>query len=234
MYKFSIALDDNNSETYGITNWELKDGYFGAPLAAMTPDQIEDTRNLLLRKMVRIVLYSVQMPVSDYAAYVQFFRNAHLLRVENVQLCFDAIKDATDGEIRKVIAIGEAFSIKILFGLEAAAMEKFDLARYSALRSPNTGLIFDPNEYVKQHINPYLGMLYKMKLKGDIVFLRVCDMVYDSLTPVLPEQGNAEVKECVSNLLSRSFGGYFAFRSYGKEVPLPAVIDAFTNALCAM
>ena len=69
MYHFSIALDENNSCTHGIANWELTDGYFGAYLHQMTPGQVEDARDMLIRKLARVVLYTVAVPVADYAAY---------------------------------------------------------------------------------------------------------------------------------------------------------------------
>lgn len=234
MYHFSIALDEKNHECYGIRNLEVTDGYFGTPLSRMDGGQVEDIRDMLIRKLSRIVLYTVDMPVCEYDAYVRFFRNAHLIGVENVKLAYTAIRGAQDESVRKVLAIAEAFSIKVLFELEAAHMESFGMEQYVALRSENTGLIFNPNEYVKLHINPYLGTLYKLKLKDDIVILRVCDMLYDSLIPTLPEKGNSEIKECASNLLTRSYQGYFSFSAYSDQFPVGDVIGAFTEALCNM
>ena len=134
MYQFSIALDDLNSCTCGIANWEVKDGFFGADLAAMTPAQAEDARDLLIRKLSRVVLYTTDLPVSDYVAYVRFFRNAHLLGIVNVCLSNAAVAGASDDQIRRVIAIGASFSIGVLFRLEAEYMDSFGFERYAALR----------------------------------------------------------------------------------------------------
>ena len=233
MYHFSIALDEKNSETYGITNWEVQDGYFGLPLSEMNGDQVEDVRDMLIRKLSRIVLYTVGMPVADFDSYVRFFRNAHLIGVENIKLAYAAIENAAEEEIRRVLAIAESFSIKVLFELEAASIESFDLERYAKLRSENTGLILNPIEYAKRRLATY-SQIYKMKLKDDIAILRVCDMVFDSLEPVLPGKGNGEIKECASNLLVRSFGGYFSFGAYGDGVAIRDVIGIFTEMLCEM
>lgn len=233
MYHFSIALDEKNSETYGITNWEVTDGYFGMLLSEMSADQVEDVRDMLIRKLSRIVLYTVAMPVADFEGYVRFFRNAHLIGVEHIKLAYAAIENAAEEDIRQVLAVAESFSIKVLFELEAASIEKFDLEQYAKLRSENTGLILNPIEYAKRRLATY-SQIYKMKLKDDIVILRVCDMVFDSLVPVLPGKGNGEIKECASNLLARSFGGYFAFSAYGDDVPVGSVIGVFAEMLCEM
>ena len=234
MYQYSIAIGENNKDTFGIKNLELCDGYFGKPLALMSPAEVEDARNYLIKSFCKVVLYTVSMPVSQYDSYVQFFRNAHLIGAENVKLAFDAIDGADNAQILQVIKIADAFGIKVLFEIEASASEKFGFEQYKALRSDATGLIFNPNEFVKLHQNPFLTVLYKSKLKDDIVFLRVCDSLYDSNIPMLPEKGNSEIKECASNLLSRSFKGYFSFTKYGDDIAVGDVMDAFVNALCNM
>ena len=234
MYNFSIEVCKNNCDNFGIKNLELCDGYFGAPLADMSPAQLEDARVSLIKSLSRVVLYTAQTPVSQYESYVKFFRNAHLIGAENVKLAYSAVEGAGEDEIRRVIAIAEAFSIKVLFELEAENIEKFGFEQYAAVRSDATGLIFNPNEFVKLHKNPFLSVLYKTKYKDDVVILRVCDMLYDSCHPALPEKGNSEIKECASSLLSRSFKGYFSFGKYGEDISVSEVIDAFANALCNM
>lgn len=189
---------------------------------------------MLIKSLTRIVLYTVDLPVTEYDAYVKTITKAHLLGVENIKLSHAAIADAADEEICRVIAVAEAFSIKILFELDAEHMEIFGFERYAKLRCEGTGLIFNPNEFIKLHQNPFNGVIYKSKYKDDMVFLRVCDMVFDTLEPKLPEHGNAQIKECASNLISRSFKGYFSFTPYGEGIEITEVIDAFINALCLM
>ena len=234
MYQFSIALDDLNSCTCGIANWEVKDGFFGADLAAMTPAQAEDARDLLIRKLSRVVLYTTDLPVSDYAAHVRFFRNAHLLGIVNVCLSNAAVAGASDDQIRRVIAIGASFSIGVLFRLEAEYMDSFGFERYAALRGENTGLVFSPNAFLRAGIRPYTGILSKTKFASDIRFLRVEDLQDEPRKPVRLFTGNSELKECASKLLTRTYNGWFAFAPYGTDEPVSAVIGDFTDALCAM
>ncbi len=232
MYRFSIALANQNDERHGISNLELTDGCFGAPLWELSPEQLEEIRDRLIYELSRVVLYTVSLPVREQEKYVRLLRAAHLLNVENLHLTYAAVEGASQEEIQAVIRMAEAFSIRVLFCIEAAHIEQFDFEAYRALRGENTGLIFDPSEFVRLHKCPFLSVLYKLKFKDDIVFLRVNDMLYDSLTPMLPEHGNSEIKECASNLLVRSFSGYFSFAKYGDEIDLSEVISAFCSALC--
>lgn len=230
MYRFSISLQNRSQDCCGIKNWELSDDYFGTPLHAMNGNQTEDIRNDLIHQLARVVLYRADLPVPDEKAYVRFFRNAHLINVENVLLSESAIAGASDEEIRNIIRIAASFSIRVLLKPEADHPAETSLERYAALRCSDTGLFYDPSEYVKQHRNPYRDILYKSSLKDDIVFLRVDDMVFDTLQPVLPEHGNAQIKECASTLLARSFRGYFSFANYG-DYSVSEVIPAFCQTL---
>jgi len=233
MYKFSIALNRENSENYGIQNIELTDGCFGAPLWQMSGSQIEDVRCALIRSLRRVVLYTTDLHVSEYEKYVVFFRNAHMIQAENVLLTYEAIKGADNDAIREVIRIAEAFSIRVLFKLEAAHIEEFGFERYGELRGDRTGLFYDPCEFVKQKIQPFRGVLYKNKYKDDVVFLRVGDMLFDSHEPMMPEKGHAQIKECASVLLIRSWKGYISFAEYG-DFALPDIISAYCETLTRM
>ena len=234
MYQFSIALETQDSPTYGISNWEVKDGFFGGSLGEMNPEQVEDARDLLIRKLSRVVLYTTDLPVAAYAAYVRFFRNAHLLGIVNVCLSRAALSGATDEQIRKVLAIGESFSIGVLFCLEAESMEEFGFERYAALRSENTGLVFSPNAFLRAGIRPYGEILTKTKFAPDIRFLRVEDLQQEPQKPVKLLRGNCELKEYTSKLLTRTYNGWFAFAPYGSGEPLETVIRDFAELLCAM
>ncbi len=56
MFKYSIALQNKDEETYGIDNLELCDGVFGKPLYLLSWEEIEEIRNALIAKRQRIVL----------------------------------------------------------------------------------------------------------------------------------------------------------------------------------
>lgn len=234
MYHFSIELETVNSCTWGITNWEIKDGFFGTPLADMTPDQVEDARDLLIRKLSRVVLYTTDLSVADCAAFVRFFRNAHIIGAENVKLTWLSVAGASDAQIRKIIAIGASFSIGVLFEPEAEHMEELGLDRYAALRGDHTGLVYNPNEFLKAGIRPYTNVLSKTKFAPDIRFLRVRDMNGQTLAPAVLKKGNSEIKECASKLLTRTYRGYFSFGAYCDRIPVEQVIRDFTETLCAM
>ena len=223
MYRFSIA---SNEPCHGISNLELSDGCFELPLCDMNGTQVEEIRNKLIRQLARVVLYAVDMPVRETERYIRFFRKAHLINAENVLLTDKAIAEASDEDIQSVIRMGEAFSIRVLFCLD----RDFTMERYAGIRGDWTGLYYDPTEFVKQNINPYRDVIYKNKCKDDIFFLRVCDMVFDTQEPVLPEHGNAQIKECAATLLTRHYPGYFSFRPYGN-LAQEDVIRAFCNSL---
>lgn len=226
MYRFSIAAQ---SPSHGISNLELTDGCFGLSLADMNGVQIEAVRCHLLQDLARVVLYTTDMPVSDVSSYVRFFRNAHLIQAENILLSSAALAQAPDSSIREILAMGASFSIRVLFRPDA----DFPLERYAALRNDWTGLFYDPVVYVRQHQNPYRDILYKCRFKDDIRFLRVCDMVFDTLEPVLPEHGNAQIKECAATLLTRHYPGYFSFGPYGGPA-IADVIATFCKTLSLM
>ncbi len=234
MYNFSIELGKNNTDSLGIKNFEVVDGHFGTLLSKMSPAEVEDVRVSLIKSLNKIVVYTAYESVKDYDSYVQFFRNAHLIGVENVKLDLEAVKGATNEEILEIVKIGAAFSIKVLFELEAESFESYNFDWYKEIKSQNTGLIFNANEFAKMGKGAFLGILYKSKYKDDIVVVRVCDMVFEGNRPVLPEKGNAEIKEVASCLLARSYKGYFSFTKYGENISVPDVVDAFTNALCNM
>ena len=234
MYQFSIALENLQSCTYGISNWELRDGFFGADLAEMTPGQVEDARDLLIRKLSRVVLYTTDLHVAEYAAFVRFFRNAHLLGIVHVCLSSAALAGATDEQIKAIIGIGASFSIGVLFQMEAESMDAFNFDRYAQLRAENTGLVFSPNAFIKAGIRPYTQVLSKTKFAWDIRFLRVEDLQQDPQMPVALLKGNSELKECASKLLTRTFHGYFSFAPYGTGEYMDRIINSFAEVLCAM
>ncbi|MBQ8868805.1 MAG: hypothetical protein IJ027_03690 [Oscillospiraceae bacterium] len=234
MYNFSIEVGKNNADSLGIKNLEVLDGHFGTPLSKMTPAEVEDTRVALIKSLNKIVVYTAYESVKDYETYVQFFRNAHLIGVENVKLATKAIDGATNDEIQEIIKIGAAFSIKVLFELESESFEKYNFDWYKEIKGENTGLIFNANEFAKMGKGAFLGILYKSKYKDDIVVVRVCDMIFEGQKPAPIEKGNAEIKEVASCLLARSYKGYFSFTKYGENISVPDAVDAFTNALCNM
>ena len=233
MYRYSIALNNLQTDRFGIQNLELTDGCFGLPLCDMNGDQLEDVRNTLITQLSRIVLYRTDMSVAEYDRYVRFFRHAHLLQVENVLLTCKAVHGASNETIAQIIRIAAAFSIRILFCFEAAYIDEFNFDRYGQLRGEYTGIFYDPNEFTKQEQQPFRDILYKNKYNADIVFLRIEDMLYNTHTPMMLEKGNSQIKECASWLLARNYNGYFSLAAYG-DFTVQNILPAFCRMMTEM
>lgn len=235
MYKFSIKLNDKNADACGISNIEVKDGFFGQSIAEMDGRCVQDGRDWLIYNMKRIVVYTVSVPVDCYDAYVRILQNARALGVEAIKICACALGECSDktaeylGEIFK---IAQAVGMKIAFEPKAKYPD-FTLEFYSKIRCEVTALIYNPSEFVKQNKNPFLQVLYKSKFKEDIILLRVNDRLYNG-EYTMTELGNSEVKECASALLARSYSGYFSFEPYLENVSTKKIIDAFLETLTKM
>ena len=101
----------------------------------------------------------------------------------------------------------------------------------------NIYTIFNPLCYAYMRAHPFFHEFYGSKLKNNITFLRVNDGLFCERKPELPGQGNAEIKELASILLSRSFDGYFSFTDYFGQMSrqdLLAYIEAFKTLLKQM
>jgi hypothetical protein len=231
MYNFSIFLENLNDNSYGINNIELKDGVFGKALAEMTGAEVEEIRTKLILLRKKIVLYTVSHDLSDYDYFVRLIRRAHLLNIENIKLCLCTLKNGAGG-IEKVLELARAMDIKIVFEPKAE-YDFFDHGSYAGIKTPYTGIIYNPLAYLKLGLNPFLKVLYKYRHKNDILFLRVNDGIMHTGKPTLPEEGNGEIKECASALLVRSFKGYFSFTDYLKDKK-GEVIERFCQTLTRM
>lgn len=236
MFRFSMYLKQGMEPCNNISDIEIKDGYFGASLCELTPNQLEDIREQLIHKMQRIVIYTLKMPLFETDQYIRAFRAAALLRIENIKICLCTLEGGREErieELRGIIKIAEAFNLHVLF--EGGGKHAFfDADFYKKIRAEKTGIIFNPLHYVKEGRNPFLNVMYRSKCRDDIRVLRINDGIYDGGVPTMIEKGNAEVKECVSALLSRGFDGYFSFKPYLEDVPVEDVIAGFLNMLCKM
>lgn len=236
MYRFSIQKNNARYDTSEISNIELVDGYFGKPLISLDNDELEDSRKQLINDLQRIALYTVDIPVSDYEAYCELFNRAHLLKIENIKISLCALGACSDRDaagLKPIIELARCYGIRILFEPDGL-YPNFTFELYGRLRTRETGLIFNPLSFVKLGKNPFLKVLYKNRYKDDIVFLRVNDGLYSDGTPVLPECGNGEIKECASALLSRSFDGYFSITEYIDGYSAEDVLKAFKSTLIEM
>ncbi len=236
MYHFSICPPKESAPTYGIANLELKDGCFGLPLSQLSGKRLELIRNKLIADRKRIVLYTLSMPLSEYESYLSAFRAAHLLRIEAVKLCLCTLREAdgnTFRQLSRILELAEDSGIRVLWEPKAE-YDFFTPESYKAVRTDWTGLIFNPAEFAKQRKKPFLDVLYKSKWKHDIAMIRINDWANEGSSPVLPGQGNAELKECVSALLAQNFDGYFSLIPYLGELTQEDVLNQFTLLLMEM
>lgn len=72
-------------------------------------------------------------------------------------------------------------------------------------------LAFSPARFAGAGEHPFLQVFYRGALRRNTAYLYADDALYDG-TPVLPGRGNGEVKEIISILRCRSFGGVLALR----------------------
>ena len=235
MYKFSVKLSDKNTDACGISNIEVKDGFFGQPISKMDGKCVQDSRDWLIYNMKRAIVYTVNIPVDCYDEYVRALQNARALGVEAVKICACALGDCSDKTAEKLSAIFEiaqAVGVKIAFEPKAEYPD-FTMDFYGKIRCDVTRLIYNPAEFVKENKNPFLQVLYKSKFKDDIIILRVNDRLYNG-GYTMPELGNSEIKECASILLARSYEGYFSFEPYLENVSVKKIIEAFLETLTKM
>lgn len=233
MYNFSIQLDNNSTYFhYGISNIELKDGFFGLWLRDFNDEQLKKRRETLIKSMQKIVLYSVKVPVCEYEQYSKMLKNASALKVENFKISLSAIRDSSDETIdslRKIIKLAEEYEIKILF--EASSNHSFfNLDMYKEIRTDYTGLIFSPLEYIKQKKSP-VDVLKECDVIGDICFVRANDGLIESGAPTLPGKGDADIKSCAKYLLDNDYKGYFSFADYSNSFLISEIIRRYNEYL---
>lgn len=236
MYNFSIQLDDNSTYFhYGISNIELKDGFFGLWLRDFNDEQLKKRQETLVKSMQKIVLYSVKVPVSDFENYEKMLKNASALKIENIKISLSAIRDASDATVdalKKIIDKAKEFGIKILFEASSNhAFFTFDF--YKKVRSEATGLIFSPLEYIKLKKAP-LDVLKECDVVEDICFIRANDGVMDSGSPALPGKGDGAIAECAKFLLDKGYKGYFSFADYSNSFLISEIIRRYNEYLAAI
>ena len=98
--------------------------------------------------------------------------------------------------------------------------------------SPWLGAAFDPAGFVASCEHPFLVSFKPGPGKNYVRCLRIRDAVFAGGKAVLPDQGNAELRELISALLARSFDGFFSM-DHGLESS-PASFRAAYQAFAAM
>jgi len=228
MYKFSLAPSDALAPGFeeklslcdktGCAYVELSDIIDNTFLGDADGDTIETMRNLLIDygKIISLITYTGK--VSDQERFRKLLRNAHLLGAKAIKVCCDdyaAVQDA-------VADIIECAQDAKCYGIRLCVENRHDsiLARNKDMEllvksaGENVYTIFNPLSYAYMRAHPFFHEFYGSKLKNNIAFLRINDGLFCERKPMLPGQGNAEIKELASILLSRSFDGFFSFTDY--------------------
>ncbi len=226
MYHISLDLvpfqDENLSEKLaiademGINIIELCDTFDGKKVWELSGDEIEDIRNALIDHHKRIVLISTSLPLNRIEDYKKLFRAIHLLNVEHIKLPLPQ-DEIEINYWREIAKISDHYGIQPLFENKAHSMAEDDESMtsfFKKVKEFQTGVIYNPLEFVKMGRHPFFHMFYTSKLKNYISFMRLNDGLYSSLEPKHLCEGNGEIKELISILLCRSYPGYFSLTPY--------------------
>jgi len=228
MYKFSIAPPDalapgfadklNLCDQARCAYVELSDIINGTFLGDLDGENIETMRNLLIDygKIISLITYTGEL--SDRERFRKLLRNAHLLGAKAIKVSCDGY-DSVQTAVADVV---ECARDAKCYGICLCAENRHDsiLSRNKDMEllvksaGENVYTIFNPLCYTYMRAHPFFHEFYGSKLKNNIAFLRVNDGLFCERRPMLPGQGNAEMKELASILLSRSFDGYFSFTDY--------------------
>jgi sugar phosphate isomerase/epimerase len=224
-----------------ISNLEIDDDVGGQPIVELTGAELERYRSLLIEHHKKIVLLNGSKPAIDYDYYKKLLTKALQLQAEHIKI--PAIGQEADEEseteaLCRLVQAAKAYGIGLVVENDSSTTLSDDrgvTAFYGRMKDGNTGIVFNPLEFVRRKAHPFFHVYYSSKLKGDIRFLRVNDGLFADGRPVLPGQGNAEVKELASILLKRSYRGYFSFTPYMEEKTDEAgyrsMLDSFKKML---
>lgn len=251
MYKFSIAPSDFLAPGFedklslchrtGCAYVELSDIIDQTFLGDMDGEAIEDMRNLLIDygKVISLITYTGE--ISNREHFRKLLRNCHLLGVKAIKVSCDgydtvpaAVEDITECAL-DAKCYGICLCVENRHDSVLARNKDMELLVKSA--GENVCTIFNPLSYAYMRAHPFFHEFYGSKLKNNIAFLRVNDGLFCERRPMLPGQGNAEIKELASILLSRSFDGYFSFTDYFGQMSwekLQEYIAAFKSLLKQM
>ena len=228
MYKFSLAPSDFLAPDFAqklilceetrCAYVEISDYIENTFLGDMDGNAIETMRNLLIDygKSISLITYSGKL--SDYTRFRALLRNAHLLGAKAIKVSceeyaavVDAVKDITE-----CAQDAKCYGIRLCVENrhDSVLQRNKDMELLVKSAGENVYTIFNPLCYAYMRAHPFFHEFYGSKLKNNIAVLRVNDGLFCQRRPMLPGQGNAEIKELASILLSRSFDGYFSFTDY--------------------
>lgn len=251
MYQFSLAPSDHLAPGFedklklcdktGCAYVELSDIIENTFLGDLDGEAIETMRNLLIDygKIVSLITYTGK--ISDRERFCTLLRNAHFLGAKAIKVCCDEYETAQDAveDITECAQDAKCYGIRLCVENrhDSVLSRNKDMELLVKRAGDNVYTIFNPLCYAYMRAHPFFHEFYNSKLKNNIAFLRINDGLFCERKPQLPGQGNAEIKELASILLSRSFDGYFSFTDYFGQMDLEALltyIKTFKNLLKQM
>ena len=239
MYKFSIAPPEHLapgfedklilSEKTRCAYVEISDIIENTFLGDMDGDTIETMRNLLIDygKTVSLITYTGKL--SDRERFRALLRNAHLLGTKAIKVSceeYDTVENAA-ADITECALDAKCYGIRLCAENkhDSILSSNADMELLVKSAGDNVCSIFNPLSYAYMRTHPFFHAFYGSKLKNNIAFLRVNDGLFCERKPALPGQGNGEIKELASILLSRSFDGFFSFTDYFGEISLDDLLQ---------
>jgi len=251
MYKFSLAPSDALAPTFeeklalcdqtGCAYAELSDVIENVFVGDMDGNTIEDMRNLLIDYGKTVSLLTYTGEISDRERFRKLLRNAHFLGVKAIKISCDGYDtvEAAAVDVAECALDAKCYGIKVCAENrhDSILSRNKDMEQLVKTAGENVATIFNPLCYAYMRAHPFFHEFYGSKLKNNIAFLRVNDGLFCERKPALPGQGNAEIKELASILLSRSFDGCFSFTDYFGGMDLEALreyIAAFKTLLKQM
>lgn len=239
MYKFSIAPSDLLAPGFedklalcnktGCAYVEIADILDNTFLGDADGDTVETMRNLLIDygKIISLITYTGK--ISDQARFRALLRNAHLLGAKAIKVNleeYDTV-EAAAADVAECAQDAKCYGIRLCLENRHDSLlsrnQNMELLVKAAGENAHT--IFNPLCYAYMRAHPFFHEFYGSKLKNNIVFLRVNDGLFCERKPALPGQGNAEIKELTSILLSRSFAGYFSFTDYFGDMSMEELME---------
>lgn len=199
-------------------------------------NRVEDVRNFLIDNQKIIICMDTEVPFHDIDYHKELFKRAVLIGIKYIRPEMDesvAKQSERQNQLIELCKAARAYNIGVLVENSANEPQVTDFFEnlFKDDLTVKPQFIFNPLEYVREKAHPFFHKFYNSRLKNDIKILRINDGLFKSGKPVLPGEGNAEVKEMASILLSRNFGGWFSVGPYAENIDPEDVIDGFKVSL---
>lgn len=197
-----------------INNIEMDDAVDGRCIFQLSSLELENIRNILIdrnKKILMINVNQIRTPLNI------LFRKASTLRVEYLNF-----REILNENREYILKLGENYNIKVIGEMTGTDGDNY---------FPH--LIFNPTRFVSEKKHPYFHVFYNSRQKNKIEFLKIKDALYEKDDTCLPGDGNGEIKEMISALLARGYGGFFSIPSYGN-FDLTEILARFKNMVKTM